>query len=70
MVHADKKCMKIQAEDVPFSNKLVLAGCHMKVGKLVIRHKERKTGIPPRIRCATKRCGFKQVLGITLHTAC
>ena len=39
MAHAEKRCRKIRAGEIPFSEKLVKAGNKIKVWRLVIRHK-------------------------------
>ena len=41
MIHSEKKCRKIQAGEVPFSDKPAKAGRHIHVWNLGIRHKER-----------------------------
>ena len=40
MAHIEKKCRKIRAGEVPFSDKLVKSGCCIKVWCLVIWHKQ------------------------------
>ena len=43
MIHLENKYRKLQAGEVPFSDKLARAGCCIRVWNLVIRHKERDT---------------------------
>ena len=55
MIHAEKKCRKIRAGVVPFSDKLVTAGCRIKLWRLVIRHKQSNNLSTRTIRRAAKK---------------
>ena len=69
MVHAEKKCRKIRAGAIPFSEKLVKAGHRIKLWRLVVKHKITNNVKTRTIRRAAKRCGLKSVLSVTLSTA-
>ena len=69
MRHAEKKCRKIRAGAVPFSEKLVKAGHRVKLWRLVVRHKITNSVKTRSIRRAAKRCKLKSVLSVSLNTA-
>ena len=69
MLHAEKKCRKMHAGEVPFSDKLATCGRCIKVWKLVLRHKQTNNVNTRLIRRAAKTCGLKQVLSVSLDTA-
>ena len=69
MLHAENKCRKIFAGEVPFSDKLATAGHCIKVWKLVLRHKQTNNVNTRLIRRVAKTCGLKQVLSVSLDTA-
>ena len=69
MLHAEKKCWKIFAGEVPFSGKLATAGRIIKVWKLVLRHKQTNNVNTRLIRRVAKTCGLKQVLSVSLYNA-
>ena len=69
MIHAEKKCCKIFAGEVPFSVKLVKAGWHIKLWRLVIRHEESNCGNTRTIRRLANKCNKTRVLAVSVHTA-
>ena len=69
MAYTEKKCRKIHAGEVPFSDKLVKAGCQIKVWRLVIRHKETNRVNTRTTQRAAKKCNLTRVLGVSLVTA-
>ena len=69
MIHSGKKCRKIRADEVPFSDKLAKAGRHIHVWNLVIRHKERNTVNTRVIHRHAKKAGLTQVLVESLTSA-
>ena len=69
MIHAEKKCRKIRAGEVPFSEKLVKAGHKIKLWKLVVKHKLTHSVKTRRIRRAAKRCNLSSVLSVSLSVA-
>ena len=56
MVHAEKKCRKINTGEVPVSDKLVKAGCQIKVWRLVIRNNETNRVNPKTTHREAKMC--------------
>ena len=64
-----KKCRKIRAGAVPFSDKLAKSGRCIEVWNLVIRHKERNQINTRVIRRKAKKAGLKQVLAVSLASA-
>ena len=69
MTHAEKKCRRILAGEVPFSDKLAKAGRQIKVWQLVIRHKRTNNVNTRLIRRVAHRCGLDKVLSVSLRTA-
>ena len=69
MVHAEKKCRKIRAGAVPFSEKLAIAGHRIKLWRLVVKHKLTNNVKTRSIRRIAKRCNLKSVLSVPLSTA-
>lgn len=69
MAYAEKKCRKIRDGEVPFSEKLVKAGHHIKLWWLVLRHKTTNDVHTCMIRRASKRCNLTSVLSVSLPTA-
>ena len=69
MAHAEKKCRKIHAGEVPFSPKLAKAGRKIKLWRLVIRHKQTNRVNTITIRRVAKKCNLKRVLAVSLRTA-
>ena len=69
MISAEKKCRKIRAGAVPFSEKLATSGRCIEVWNLVIRHKERNQVNTRVIRRKAKKAGLKQVLAVSLGSA-
>ena len=69
MIHAVKKCRKIRAGEVPFSDKLVKASCRIKLWRLVIRHKRSNNVSTRTIHRAAKKCNLTQVLTVSIETA-
>ena len=69
MAHAEKRCRKIRAGEIPFSEKLVRAGNKIKVWRLVIRHKTTNNVNTRTIRRAAQVCNLSGVLAVSIHTA-
>ena len=69
MAHAEKKCCKIRAGEVPFSDKLATASCCIKLWRLVIRQKRSNNVSTRTIRRAAKKCNLSQVLTVSIATA-
>ena len=62
MIHLEKKCRKIRAGEVPFSDKMTKDGRRIQVWNLVMRHKE-SNGAKTRFTSRkTKREGLTRVL--------
>ena len=58
MEHAENKCRKIRAGEVPFSEKIAKTGHKIKLWRLVLRHKATNTVNTWTIQRAAKRCGL------------
>ena len=69
MSYAEKKCRKIRAGAVPFSDKLAKAGHQIKLWRLVVRHKVTNSVNTRTIRRVAKRCNLQSVLSVTLVVA-
>ena len=69
MTHAEKKCRKIRAGAVPFSETLAKAGHHVKLWRLVVRHKVTNSVSMRIIRRLAQYCGIHSVLSVSLLTA-
>ena len=69
MAHAEKKCRKIRAGAVPFSEKLAKAGHHIKLWRLVVRHKVTNSISTRAIRRLAKPCDINSALSVSLLTA-
>ena len=69
MINSEKKCRKIRAGAVPFSDKLTKSGRYIEVWNLVIRHKERNQVNTRLIRRKAKKAGLTQVLAVSIETA-
>ena len=60
MTHAEKKCRKIHAGEVPFSRKLVKAGWYIKLWCLVIQHKETNRVNARVIQRVARKCKLRK----------
>ena len=70
MIHAEKKCRKIRAGEVPFSPKLAEVGTKIKLWKLIERHHKGDNINTKYIRRIEKKCGIKGGLSMSLEEVC
>ena len=66
MIHLEKKCRKLRAGEVHFSDKLARASRCIHVWNLALHHKERDTVNTRVIRRASKKVGLTRVLAESL----